>query len=61
MEADDRLNTMLLVQILQLRIRDLMDPKDFIWCTADANKEMEALTATALLGEDADAGFLFTP
>lgn len=59
-DADDQLNTSLLAQMHQLRIRDPMDLNDFICCTAEADTEMEALTATALLSEEADAGFLFT-
>ena len=45
--------------MLQLRIRDPMDMSNFICCIAKVDTEMEALTATSLLGEDADAGFLF--
>lgn len=59
-DADDQLNTSLLAQMHQLRIRDPMDLDDFVCCTAEADTEMEALTATALLSEEADAGFLFT-
>ena len=35
-----------------------MDLNDFICCTAEANTEMEALTTTALLSEEVDAGSL---
>ena len=37
-----------------------MDLNDFICCTAEAGTEMEALTTTALLSEEAEAGFLLT-
>nr|CCA26796.1 AlNc14C416G11486 [Albugo laibachii Nc14] len=59
-DDDDQLNTSLLAQMHQLRLRDPRDLNDFIRCAAEADKEMEALTATALLSEEADAGFLFT-
>ena len=46
--------------MLQLRIRDTMGLNDFISCTAEVDGEMDALTVTALLSEEADAGILFT-
>nr|CCA19907.1 hypothetical protein TRIADDRAFT_5525 [Albugo laibachii Nc14] len=59
-DADDQLNTSLMAQMHQLRIRDPMDLNDFICCAAEADTEMDARTATALLSEEANAGFLFT-
>ena len=42
----------------QLRIRNPMDPIDFICCTFGADTEMEVLNTTELLREEEDAEFL---
>ena len=59
-DDDDQLTTSLLSQMCQLRTRNPMALNDFICCTAEADTDMEALTTTALLCEEGDAGFLLT-
>ena len=59
-EDDDQLITSLLTQMCQLRTRYPMALNDFICCTAEADTEMEALTATSLLCEEGNSGFLLT-
>ena len=49
-----------MAQIHQPCIRDPMDLNDFICCSAKVNTQIEALTFTSLLSEEADVGFLVT-
>nr|CCA22152.1 hypothetical protein TRIADDRAFT_5525 [Albugo laibachii Nc14] len=59
-DADDQLNTILLAQLHQPRVRNPMDLNDLVCCTAEADTEMEAFSVTALLSEGAGARFLST-
>lgn len=59
-DANCQLNTSLLAQMQQLRVRDPMHLNNFICCVSVNDTEMEMLNATDLHSEDADAEFLCT-